>query len=653
MILLIHISIQFKWKLNLFLVLLLFGFTYSPAQVSAPEKVSRTWSQDTALICENIRKGRQYLSNDLNNLDSSGYFLERAKRESMSIGFADGVARASIYLSLAQSKKGNYHLAKRMLIKALPYCINAIHQDEIISHWHTAIAESYSYLGQGDSALFHLYKAEIYAQRKNDSSRLLITYINMGSVWIINEKWDNAARYLGKAKQIALAIGDNNNLSRIYSNLAILAARQDDTSGMFTYASKSIAIAEKYNIIEIQYNAYVLLGEYYFRAENYNRALEYFQRAYNVYKNPPPELSAIALSGMGKSNLKLNNLALAKSQQLKALEIASKKESHTWNVIESYKFLAELYAIEQNGREVYKYMNIYANLRDSLKDKERNKKIDELETQYQLAEKEKEITDKELKLVKQQHFISNRNTWIAIISLGALCLAIILIVSRRNLHRKMYVMQKEEEIKQLKAMMDGEEKERSRIAAELHDGISGLLSAATINLNNLSHEQTGVTGNANFQKTTLLIREISKEVRKTAHNLMPDSLLQNDFAQVIQLHCDYLAQDKSLHIEYRHFGDFEVLNEDYKLSVYRIIQELLQNIIKHAQAHVAVVQMHMEDALLSITVEDDGIGYDKNNTKNAGMGLHNIENRVKHMNGRLSIDTEPGKGTSVYIEVDV
>ena len=200
-------------------------------------------------------------------------------------------------------------------------------------------------------------------------------------------------------------------------------------------------------------------------------------------------------------------------------------------------------------------------------------------------------------------------------------------------------------------MMHGEEKDRNRMAKELHDGVGGLLSAAAINLNTLADKGYPVQQEPEFRKTEFLIDEISKEVRKTAHNLMPDVLLHHNLPEAVKIFCSNTLKENSIRFQVIASGTFERLNPDFLLSLYRIIQELIQNILKHANASEVLVQFQTIKNVLSITVEDNGKGFDPA-MKTAGIGLHNIATRVKGYNGQLLIDSKNGIGTSVYMEFE-
>jgi signal transduction histidine kinase len=142
------------------------------------------------------------------------------------------------------------------------------------------------------------------------------------------------------------------------------------------------------------------------------------------------------------------------------------------------------------------------------------------------------------------------------------------------------------------------------------------------------------------------------EIRKTAHNLMPEALLKQDLPEAIRAYCNAMQSAGSgLQIDFQYFGSFDTLTQEFKLSAYRIIQELLKNIRQHAAATYVLVELQMHEHTLAITVEDNGAGFDAV-TVTRGMGLQNMQTRVRSFDGEYTLETSPGKGTSVYLEFD-
>jgi len=155
-----------------------------------------------------------------------------------------------------------------------------------------------------------------------------------------------------------------------------------------------------------------------------------------------------------------------------------------------------------------------------------------------------------------------------------------------------------------------------------------------------------------YRQLVSQMEDATRDLRSTAHNLMPDMLLQGGLEDAVLYFCNGLKRSTGIAIEFQKHGTIAGLNKEFELAVYRIAQELLQNAIKHANATQILVQLTMlTDNLLTLTVEDNGQGFivDK---EQKGLGLMSINNRLKVMNGFMDISSEPGEGTSVHIEFE-
>lgn len=214
-------------------------------------------------------------------------------------------------------------------------------------------------------------------------------------------------------------------------------------------------------------------------------------------------------------------------------------------------------------------------------------------------------------------------------------------------------LQQKMEIERLNATIDGEEKERTRIARELHDGIGALLTGAKMNFE-MVKKNSQYEHHPDFIEGLKLLEETASGLRETAHNIMPEILMQEGLSDAVKSFCERMTGKGGTVISFQTLGTTGKLDAAFNLPVYRIVQELIHNIRKHAGAATALVQMNFhEDGGLDITIEDDGVGVETARLKNSnGMGLKNINERVKQLGGRIDINSIIGKGTSVYLEFE-
>jgi signal transduction histidine kinase len=221
------------------------------------------------------------------------------------------------------------------------------------------------------------------------------------------------------------------------------------------------------------------------------------------------------------------------------------------------------------------------------------------------------------------------------------------------LYRKRINSIKRKQAEQIQTMVATQEEERRRIARDLHDEVGVKLSALKLILSSLYEKTFGIK-NEEIQSLTLssesLISEAVQDVRRLLLNLSPGVLEDFGYATAVEGLVNKINQTKQPHFNLVIFGIHQRLQKDYELALYRITQELINNILKHAEARQVSLQIGQRDAKIILLIEDDGRGFDVDSQKD-GYGLHNLDIRTKLMNGTMTIDSQPGKGTSVLIEI--
>ena len=213
-------------------------------------------------------------------------------------------------------------------------------------------------------------------------------------------------------------------------------------------------------------------------------------------------------------------------------------------------------------------------------------------------------------------------------------------------------LEKEKQLSATQALLKGQEEERNRLAQDLHDGLGGLLSGVKLQLgamkgNLILSEEMGKT----FNNALYKLDESISEMRRVAHNMMPEALMKLGLQQALQDYCDSLSESQPFALNCEFHGLEKRMEPATEIVVYRIVQELLNNTVKHSGATTILAQVIRNDNSLSITVEDNGKGFNMDDaTIDRGMGLKNIQSRVDYLKGQIDIKSAEGKGTSVHID---
>lgn len=300
----------------------------------------------------------------------------------------------------------------------------------------------------------------------------------------------------------------------------------------------------------------------------------------------------------------------------------------------------------------------YSKISDSINQSQTNLQINELETKFRTAEKEKEIAQNKLDINQKKQYM-----WVlAIISFILLFSSIftffhfkskrILAEQREvNLQHQLREIEQDKTIKLTRAILDGEERERQRVAKDLHDGLGGMLAGVKINLSSWSDNNLEEDQYEGFYKILNQLDYSVAELRNIARNLMPESLLNFGLEIALKDLCEFYMKE-NMKIEYQPMNMDKNLPLNVQLNIYRIVQELLSNAVKHSEATNILLQCSQSETQFFITVEDNGRGIQESDkSKIKSMGLKNLEDRVRFMKGQMEISSEKNEGTSINIEL--
>ena len=222
--------------------------------------------------------------------------------------------------------------------------------------------------------------------------------------------------------------------------------------------------------------------------------------------------------------------------------------------------------------------------------------------------------------------------------------------------QKNLTLMKEQEISAINAMVEGQEKERKRVAEDLHDNLGSVIATLKLHFDNLriNRREKKIDQETLFDKTEGLIDEAYKKVRSIAHAKNSGVIANQGLLVAIQMMAEKISSANTIKIEVIDYGLEKPIENSLEISIFRIIQELTTNIIKHAKASEATINISQDQEDIAILIEDNGIGMDSSQIDSTkGMGLYSIKTRVEHLEGSFTIDSTPSKGTTVIINVPV
>ncbi len=650
-----------KWTITLLLICMC-CIIYAPSVIHAqdysvtrPETI-RNW--DTFAIIKQIEYARKFV---VSNPDSSLILVAEPLQQSFQAGYNYGLGISLLLKGTAYTNKGLYNQAEKTYKSAINYLIQSGTGKKEVPRTLSNLGNVYFFKGQYDIALQCYYNSINLAEKVFPDEDADYIYSNLAGILTqIGRDPASTRYYLDKAEQSALKNQNYLTLCKVYNNrgFAYITSRSWDSS--LLYFHKALRLSIQHNITETRHMAYTNIGIVYLEQKIPDSALHYLKQAYEMDTIVTAAVRERARGALGAAYLQLKQYDKAAPLLHEQYQLAIASYQKT-NLREAYYNMSQLYGAQKNYEQAYKNAWNYILLNDTIAGQEIINNVNKLEVDHRTAEKEKKLITTQLIVAQQEKAIEQRNTWLTVI-ISSVIIAMLLLftiikayASKQKLTaQKLSTLEKEREIDNLKATISGEEKERIRIARELHDGLGALIAAAKMNLVALGKENLSIANRDIYQSTSHILDEVGTELRVTAHNMMPRALMEKNLVEAVTAFCNYTRQSKNLDIEVQAYGNFEKLPEYYQLGVYRIIQELVHNIVKHAKASKSLVQLMWQDTVMSITIEDNGIGFDPEKLKQIdGVGLESIKTRVKTMNGTFTMNTSPGKGTSVYIEFEM
>ncbi|MDX1476876.1 MAG: ATP-binding protein [Saprospiraceae bacterium] len=362
---------------------------------------------------------------------------------------------------------------------------------------------------------------------------------------------------------------------------------------------------------------------------------------------------------LAKAQDRLGRKSDALATAINGLQMARERRD-MGHLLGYHHLLGSIYQDRQEYQQALVHLGAYYHLRDSLKTVTINRNLDSLNVKFETARKEKQIADQSLEI---QRKTNQRN-----LLLGGLAMAlwfgtflVLYFWNRQRLTRKLAAQEAEisqqriaqlEQEKQLLAMhsmIEGQEAERIRIARDLHDGLGGLLGTVKAHFSVIQNEIHKLESLNVYDEVDKLIDTASAEVRRISHNMAPHALRFGGLKDALH---DLSVQLRThgLAVTFEWPGDDIELEQSSEVMLYRIVQELTNNVIKYAQASQLLIQFNRVEDELSIIVEDNGRGFDVEQAS-MGLGLKSVESRVTFLHGSLDIDSVEGEGTTVTIQM--
>lgn len=462
-----------------------------------------------------------------------------------------------------------------------------------------------------------------YAKQKKDPAFLSQSYMQIGKSFYDTIP-KTALSYFKKAEKEILKTKDEIYYARILQNIGATYAHSKINqidSALMVY-DKALKIYKKNNSTDYIFNIYTNKGLAYSKRKDFEKALYFYQKADSI---PLKEFTA------------------------KNKEIL-------------YGYVSEAYKNSGDFKKALEYLDKQKVYQEILNENEQKIAIKEIDTRYNTTETK--LENKTLKTKLQANRI--------VIFIGFFLLLISLIIgilAYKNISKKKKIVEqeklletqklettlKEQELHEIDVMLESQEKERQRIANELHDNLGSMLATLKLNFQNLKRQKEPIPEHENklYDKTDALIEEAYQEVRNISHLKNLGVIGNEGLVIAVKKMAEKMTVIEKMTFNVIPFGLSERLENPKEIMLFRMIQELCTNIIKHSEAtEINIYLTQHNQSEINIIIEDNGKGFNpKKISAKDGIGLKNIEKKVEQMNGTFTIDSIINKGTTIIIDL--
>ncbi|NHN26645.1 tetratricopeptide repeat protein [Flavobacterium jejuense] len=621
-----------------------------------------------------------YYFNKKTQLDSMSFYANKALKNTEAIA-NDSLRRilaSSSYnlLALSNNKRGLFEASKKYHLKGIeivekqkkgyPYYVN-LH----------GLANIYMKLGDFTNAIKYFKQCLDY---KEDSEITIGSHVNLGAIYGFKKEYESSNYYLKKINSLCK---EQNNFQCQSLSALNMGENYEDIGKhkeALEYYEESLEIAKKSELYGIESITNQNIGRILYLQKRYEESKLYFLNALHI------ALAYNLLNQQKEIYLKLKEIAVYQNDYQSAYalmtrysevkdSIAKMQNDQDINELDiKFKTLQKENEIKdltfKNNNKVLLLKNQEKtienlNLQKAIEKKQNENELLKLKeitqkkvTQINLLKKDKQIKESEILREKQVRNIVIIGFLVLLIPIIALSFvyyqkqkAQILINKKQKeiSEQKNKAILKDQELKLVKAEIEGQDKERIRIAQELHDSVGGNLAAIKLQLTNSSYGKENEIKRINSQ-----INETYNQIRSISHNLLPKRFNLNNFCEFVEEYQNKVAKSSNIKAYLSAHPREKINNIDEKIlsETYHIIQELITNTIKHAHATNIELQLNLIENLFSVIFEDNGKGFTIENNKD-GIGLTNIKNRINNLNGSLHIDSTPNRGAIFNIEIPI
>jgi len=541
-----------------------------------------------------------------------------------------GLARALDMRGTAYTHKGEHTTALPFFHQELAI-FNKTNDLEGQARALNNIGSAWQELSVNDSAITYFLRSLDLKERLGNRSDVAAALSNIANIYDDERAYDKGIQMLFRALRIRRELGEEKKTMFTLNNLAVAHGLKGDFEKSVAYADTGIAVALKYNNKMVAGVICGGMGHVLNEQKRYKESIQWCERSMAYLTEAKREANMVfPLCNMATAYIGLGQYAKGLEVNQQGWEIMQRL--HLIQPLDPYhENFANAYAGLGDYEKAFRWHKIYATRIDSVTKVDNTSKVANIEAKYGLEKKERQLSEQRAENFRQ-------GVWLYSLALALLAFLVLgyLFWNRYRLRQKSLLdaaVIREQQLG-LNAVIEAQEAERRRIAKDLHDGIAQELVALKLGFNALQHKLGSTVEADQLGELTRQLDHSCTEVRNIAHVMLPPALEQQGLAPSLEMLLRNSLQPAGIHAEFEYFGLPEHLDERLKLGLYRIAQELVNNVVKHADAHRVHLQLYKVGQNLVMKMEDDGKGYDFEAARQRGsMGLLNILSRVSTLGG--------------------
>lgn len=579
--------------------------------------------------------------------------LELARKNNID----DYEAEALNTIGITYEAQGNYEEAMTYELKALD--IRKRLGDKLkMANTLNTLGIIHDEKGDYPKALAYYFDARTIYESLKEESKIAMVLTNIGIVLRAQKEYKNVVTYYRQAMSIYQKLGNRFGLAACHSNLGAVYLNIPNYDSAIYYSLLASKEFEAQNIRQFLPTTLSNVAIAFDRSGQYEKSRTYFLQArkfHEEYHNQK-ELS-FTLSQLARLESKLGNYGIAVHHADEALDIATRIKAKE-QIMQAHEALAEVQARTQNYKDAYAEHVLFMEAKDSLFQKDKAKSLQELQTKYETEKHKQEIV-----LLNQENELKSTVIERNYLIIGGLVLILVLLAlvfylwRVKSIHRQKEVAQEQKERlreTQINAVIESQEQERKRFAADLHDGMGQLVAALQLNIQSIKNKSDQENTISLVENSEQLLHDIQQEIRNTAFNLMPPVLGKEGLIPAVRELIRRITKGSAIKVEFTVHEVASRFPDVIEISVYRIIQEVVSNILKHGNASHLIIAFTGFESEVVLTIEDDGVGFDLSRFQNSRQsnGWRTIETRLNLIKGAMEYDTMEGRrNNSVVIRI--